>query len=311
MQRDTKFNYGFLLVSLGLPLVADYFLGRNWAVVVAIVITVVGFFFLLSGHQHREQGEAPPVKTRLRTATLYSVIAAVLGFGTIGIRAVVLKNIATPESPTSDNSLTKQPAITASPSSFPFIMGAPLGDNDSGAWQMLGLTFGPILEDYNCDLKFSDRQREKAKTENSEVVLHVGESPKPNTTFPWFPDNPDHQHYKVEINCPDRSYDEDWEVGRVHGQLRTKLTIDKVYLFGQPETIYSCVDHVSGRIDASTVLQPQDRYVANPDWQPNHRYEFPVVIHPQSVANPGHFFFVLKVQNPGCWKCLQEEESCK
>ena len=77
---------------------------------------------------------------------------------------------------------------------------------------MLGLTFGPILQDYNCDLKFSDLQREKTQTANSKFVLHVGKSPRPDTTFPWFPDNPDHQHYKVEINCPDRSYDEDWEV---------------------------------------------------------------------------------------------------
>jgi len=246
----------------------------------------------------------PPLLNALsRGLALFVIIIVLFGCGYLFRKYVYRSDTL----PSSTDKQSDNPKLTQEPSSFPFIMGAPLGDNNSGAWQMLGLTFGPILQDYNCDLQLSDLQRDKAKTGNYKFALHVGKSPRPGATFPWFPDNPDYQHYKVEINCPDRSYDEDWEVGRVHGQLRTKLTIAKVYPFGQPpEIIYSCVDHVSGRIDASTVLQPQDRYVSKPGWQPNHRYEFPNVIQPIH-KNPGHFFYVMKVQNPGCWKCLQED----
>jgi hypothetical protein len=214
------------------------------------------------------------------------------------------------------------PAVTKD--SLPFIMGAPLGENDSGAWQMMGLAFGPLMPDYKCELTFSDLQREQAETEwrnkhprasslppelmkHTEVVLHLLK-PSPYPIFKWFPDNPDHQHYSVKINCPNGSYDEDWEVGRILGQLRTKIAIAKIYPFGEPpEQIYSCVDHVSGRVDASTVLQPQDRYVANSDWRPRHRPdEFPLAIIPIR-NNPGGYVYAMKVDHPGCWECLQKE----
>jgi len=89
MKRDTKFNYGFLFVSLGAPLIADFFLGRKWAVIVAIVITVGGFFFLLAGHRHHEKDDPPVTESRWNRAIIFGLISAVLGFGAIGIMAVV------------------------------------------------------------------------------------------------------------------------------------------------------------------------------------------------------------------------------
>lgn len=91
MRRETKFNYGFLFVSLAVPIIADYFLGRAWAVISAIVVAVGGFFFILSGHQHREQGEPPIRRSRLRRAMVLGLASAVIGAGAVGIAKVILK----------------------------------------------------------------------------------------------------------------------------------------------------------------------------------------------------------------------------
>jgi hypothetical protein len=92
MKRETKFNYGLLLVSLGVPFIADYFLGRKCAVIAAIVITVAGFFFLLSGHQHREKDEPATPRGRFRRAIILAIASAVCGAGAIGIATVLRKN---------------------------------------------------------------------------------------------------------------------------------------------------------------------------------------------------------------------------
>lgn len=89
MKRETKFNYGFLFVSLAVPLIADYFLGRKSAVIAAIVIFVAGFLLLLAGHQHREKDEEPIPRGRLRRAVVWSLISGVLGTAAILISAVL------------------------------------------------------------------------------------------------------------------------------------------------------------------------------------------------------------------------------
>jgi hypothetical protein len=87
MQKEAKFNYGFLLVSLAIPVIADYFLGRRYGVIAAIVVGVIGGVFLVSGHIHREKGDNAPMSRKKRLAA-FAVIGAFLALGVIGIRAV-------------------------------------------------------------------------------------------------------------------------------------------------------------------------------------------------------------------------------
>ena len=202
---------------------------------------------------------------------------------------------------------------------FPFIMGAPLGDNDSGTWEITTRPYGPLLSSYHCDIKLTDFARKHL--EELWLNNHPGEIPplfRGNASvtyihvegirnFDWNPIDLDHQHYSARIDCPNRSYDEDWEIARINGGLRTKLTLRKVFLWDNPQIVYSCVDDVSARPEDHTDFKPQDRYVtSNPDWKPNHRFEFPVFIIP-SENNPGRYIFTMKVDNPGCWECLQNE----
>jgi hypothetical protein len=96
MRREEKFNYGFLFVSLGLPLVADYFLGRTWGVIAAIVTTIAGFLMLLLGHLDKGKdatlatGNDKARRSRLKTALLYALVCAIFAFGAIGVRSVIL-----------------------------------------------------------------------------------------------------------------------------------------------------------------------------------------------------------------------------
>jgi hypothetical protein len=89
MKRETQFNYGFLLVGLGTPLIIDHFLGRKWAVVAAIIITIAGSLLLLAAHQGREEASIER-KSRLRVATLFVFIGVALGVGSVAIRAVIV-----------------------------------------------------------------------------------------------------------------------------------------------------------------------------------------------------------------------------
>lgn len=209
------------------------------------------------------------------------------------------------------HAVSPTPTQTDLRDSLPFILGAPLGDNDSSVWQMMVMPFG-VLSSFDCGIKFSDLYRQTLKTSahsigEAEKNLHFSStSTNDDSRFTWVPIDRDHQHYHVEINCRHGAYDEDWEVARVQGQLRTKITIDRLSPWSdqKPEKVYSCIDHVSARPSETTKFQLQDKYaLANPDWKPNHVFEFPVVIRPLE-GNPGHYVYVMGANNPGCWECL-------
>jgi hypothetical protein len=206
---------------------------------------------------------------------------------------------------------------------FPFIVGAPLGDNDSRMWEMIVRPFGVLQsKSYSCDLMFHDliKQRQKEswlkQRANSKHLPELIKETGVKITMPFYtPENfkwssidPNKQHYHVEITCPNGAYDEDWEIKRIQGQLRTKITIDKVSPWeGQkPESIYSCIDPVSARPGEPIEFVPQDRYPkVNTNWKPNHAYEFPVAI----IANendPNSHVFIMHAEHPGCWVCLQD-----
>jgi hypothetical protein len=202
---------------------------------------------------------------------------------------------------------------------FPFLMGAPLGDSDSATWEIGVRPYGPLLSSYNCEIKLTDFARKHL--EEVWLSTHPGQIPPlfrgrasvtdirvdSITNFDWYPVDLDHQHYSAKINCPNRSFDEDWEVARINGALRTKLTLRKIFLWEAPQIIYSCIDHVSAQPDDHTDFKPQDLYVtSNPDWKPNHLFQFPVSIIP-SNNNPRKNVWTMSVAHPGCWECLQNE----
>ena len=91
MNKETKFNYGLLFVGLALPIIADYFLGRAWGVIVAIVVLVIGGILLISGHAHREEGVT---LSRKKKVGAFATVGALLALAFIGIRAVYAREFA-------------------------------------------------------------------------------------------------------------------------------------------------------------------------------------------------------------------------
>ena len=134
--------------------------------------------------------------------------------------------------------------IPATPSLM-FIFGVPLGDNDSSTWLMVPRHYGPSSA-YNCHIDFYDRDRKNI--EHRWLVAHpdlpfpprdlVGELQRSifiqeagpegaREIFEWTPLDPDRQHYTASITCRDGIFEENWEVARVEGTLRSKITIQR------------------------------------------------------------------------------------
>jgi hypothetical protein len=83
MARETKFGYGFWFAGIGVPYLLDQMFGRTPAFWCAVVFTVVGAWFLIAGHQHKEKGEIP--LTWAKRMIGYVVMAALLAGLGIGI----------------------------------------------------------------------------------------------------------------------------------------------------------------------------------------------------------------------------------
>lgn len=186
--------------------------------------------------------------------------------------------------------------------SFPFVLGGPLGDNDSPEWLMLVHQYGSSPA-YNCDISFYDLDRKNI--ERLWLTRHSKSSfPPSNLTggpsqirhliaesdpmgepynFRWMPLDANRQHYSASITTRSGDFSEDWEVTRVEGILRTKLIVNQlVQKQGQSpkyEQVFECSDQ--GFVAAPLVSKmpkvwPPPRI--NPGWKPNHTFDFPTLI---------------------------------
>jgi len=138
------------------------------------------------------------------------------------------------------------PAETDPPKQIPslvFVFGAPLGNNASASRIMMPKHYGPGTA-HNCDIGFYDDDRQNIEHEwlvrhpespypppglagESQKRLHIPEANREGSvgSFMWNPLNPNSQHYTVTINCRDGVFEEKWEINRVDGVLRSRITI--------------------------------------------------------------------------------------
>jgi hypothetical protein len=215
--------------------------------------------------------------------------------------------------------------------SFVFVFGAPLGDNDSPVWIMMLKHYGPNPA-YNCDIEFFDQDRKNI--EHQWLLQHPGSSfPPPGLagksqerlrvpeagpigsigSFQWTPFDPNCQHYTASISCRDGVFKEDWEVTRVNGVLRTKITIEHgpQWIERNPKldrVVFACSEPEFSKTPLASTLPAAKPQPNNPGWKPNHRFEFPVAI----IDPNGHVQVMSGIKLPdgstktdfGCWNIL-------
>jgi hypothetical protein len=216
--------------------------------------------------------------------------------------------------------------------SFLFVFGAPLGDNDSPVWMMMLRHYGPGTA-YNCDIEFVDDDRKNLEHDwllkhpgtsflppggvvgQSQVSLHVPEigSEATSQMFEWNPVDPNSQHYTVSISCRDGVFVEHWEITRVNGVLRTKITIEHgpEWVRKNPTLnpiVLTCTDQDFISTELASVIPVTPPKAVNRGWQPNHRYDFPVAIIDQNnnlqVLNGFRLSDGSQRTDLGCWNLL-------
>jgi hypothetical protein len=215
-----------------------------------------------------------------------------------------------------------RPVVSAS---FPFILGAPLGDNDSPIWVMVMRHYGPGPA-YNCDVSFWDSDRKNIEHDwlvkhpdspfpppglargDSQKTFHIPEADPLVAigNFQWTPLDKNYQHYTVSINCRDGVFEEVWAVSRVDGVLRTEIGIQRpASVVGknstQERSVYTCTDPEFYSVPPLSTLPDASSQKVNPGWKPNHSFSFPV-----AIMDPNKNIEVNVVKEPGCWKCLVE-----
>ena len=186
--------------------------------------------------------------------------------------------------------------------SLVFIFGAPLGDNNSATWVMMLKHFGPGPA-HNCDIGFYDDDRKNIEHQwlvqhpntpfpppglagKSQEHMHIAEAGPEGASgnFNWTPLDPDRQHYTVSISCRDGVFVEKWEVTRVNGILRSRITIERgpqwieknpgidplIFKLEDPEFIALPL--------AAKVPDLTSGKLVHPGWKPKHRFEVPVAI---------------------------------
>jgi hypothetical protein len=221
-----------------------------------------------------------------------------------------------------------EPIVTPS---LVFVFGAPLGDNNSASWIMMLRHYGPSSA-YSCDINFCDDDRKNI--EHLWLVAHP-ESPYPPPTlvgesqkrihiaeaitegsagsFRWKPLNPDHQHYTVSISCRDGVFVEKWEVARVNGILRSRITIERgpKWVEKNPNlerVVFKCEDPEFISTPLATELPKSIARIVHPGWKPNYRFEVPAAI----IDPNGNVQVVSGIKQPngstltdfGCWNIL-------
>jgi hypothetical protein len=215
--------------------------------------------------------------------------------------------------------------------SFVFVFGAPLGDNDSSTWIMLLLHYGPSTA-YNCKIEFFDDDRKNIAHEwlvkhpdtpfppaeiagESQKHIDVGEAGQGGSigNFQWNPLDPDRQHYSVNITCRDGVFVEKWEVTRVNGVLRTKISIERGVQWirrnpGLDPVVFRREDTEFASTPPATTLTKVSSRKVHPGWKPHHRF-----VAPAAIIDSNHYVqIVCGVKLPdgsvstdiGCWDIL-------
>jgi pyrimidine deaminase RibD-like protein len=190
---------------------------------------------------------------------------------------------------------------TAKLPSFVFVFGAPLGENDSGEWIMMIKHYGPDTA-YNCDVRFFDNDRKNIQRRwidehpnssslppdslggASQMRFRIPEAGSEGSidSFLWAPVDPDNQHYTITVSCRDGVFVENWEVTRVDGILRTRITIERgpQWVERHPTlnpVVFACTEPGFTSSPLASVL-PEKRVSVSRGWKPNHRFDFPVAI---------------------------------
>jgi hypothetical protein len=238
-----------------------------------------------------------------------------------------------PDTPTDLRSITATdiPSTLRTPS-LVFVFGVPLGDNDSASWMMTLQHYGPGSA-HNCKIEFFDEDR--INIQHQWLVAHpnspypppqlTGESRKQiyvaetgpegsSGSFQWSPLYPDCQHYTVNIDCRDGVFTEKWEVTRVDGILRSRITIEHGVQWiaknpNQDPVVFKLEDpeFVSTPF-ATEVPKNSQGKIVHPGWKPNYRFEVPAAI----IDPNGHLQVVSAIKLPdggtltdfGCWNIL-------
>jgi hypothetical protein len=192
--------------------------------------------------------------------------------------------------------------------------------------------YGPDTA-YNCDIVFVDEDRKNIEHKwlvehhgssflpvggvagQSQISFHIPEvGPEgPSLKFKWNPIDPNNQHYTVSISCRDGYFVEHWEVTRVNGVLRTKITIEHgpQWVEKNPTRspiVFTCTEPGFSNTSLASSLPTMTAPLINPGWKPNHRFDFPV-----AILDPNDNVQVLSgVKLPdgsqktdfGCWNML-------
>lgn len=186
--------------------------------------------------------------------------------------------------------------------SLVFVFGVPLGGNDSASWMMIPKHYGPNPA-HNCKIDFYDEDRINIQhqwlvahpnspfpppglTGESRKHVHITEASPEGSSggFSWSPLYPDRQHYTVNIDCREGVFTEKWEVTRVDGILRSRITImrgaqwiaknpDKdpvVFKLEDPEFVASPL--------ATEVPKTIQGKIVHPGWKPSQIFDVPAAI---------------------------------
>ncbi|MGD1103761.1 MAG: toll/interleukin-1 receptor domain-containing protein [Terriglobia bacterium] len=215
--------------------------------------------------------------------------------------------------------------------SFVFVFGAPLGDNDSSTWIMLLLHYGPSTA-YNCKVEFFDDDRRNIAHEwlvkhpntpfppaeiagESQKHINIGEAGPEGSigNFQWIPLDPNRQHYTVNITCREGVLAEKWEVTRVNGVLRTRISIEHGVRWiqrnpGLDPVVFRREDAEFAETPLATEPPKASPRKVHPGWKPNHRFIAPAAI----IDSNGYVQVMAGVATPdgstrtdfGCWDIL-------
>lgn len=213
-----------------------------------------------------------------------------------------------------------------------FVFGVPLGDNDSSTWMMTLPHYGPNPA-YGCTIDFYDDDR--INVERQWLAAHPGSPfPPPGIAagesrkrvyvaetnpegsaggFEWSPLNPDRQHYTVSISCRDGVFTEKWEVTRIDGILRSKITIEHGVQSieknpSRDPIVFECSDPEFIGAPLAVEVPNLPKKIVHPGWKPNHRFEVPAAI----IDSNGNMQVVSGIKLPdgnthtdfGCWNIL-------